>query len=393
MKRNIIYLYSHPIQYFAPLSRKLAQSEAFDVLVCYCSDYGVKAYQDKEFNQVIQWDIPLLEGYTSKFLKNKARNPGIGKGFFGLMNWEILKVLRTQPKSYIIVHGWGYFTNVLTLLMGKFYGHTVCLRGESPLNQELLNSPRKIGIRKFLFRRLLFPRISKFLYIGAQNKAFYQFYGIKEDQLIFAPYSIDNERFSQAYETYKDAKLELRKELNLPADRRIFLFSGKYIDKKRPLDLLAAFAQLNDPNAQLVFVGDGELRTEMEAFIKSQNVQNVTLTGFVNQTVIPKYYAIADVFVMCSQVGETWGLSTNEAMNFALPLILSDLTGSSSNLVEEGVNGYVFKMGDIPALAEKMRLMMQHTPEHLQQMGARSKTLIKTYSYDTIVASLEAHLK
>ncbi|MEM8526293.1 MAG: glycosyltransferase family 4 protein [Bacteroidota bacterium] len=392
MKKRLILLYSHPIQYFAPLSRALAKSDEFEVLVCYCSDHGVKAYEDEEFNQTVQWDIPLLEGYESLFLKNYARNPGISKGFRGLINWGILKVLRQQPKSFVMVHGWGYLTTVLTLLVARAYGHTVCLRGESPLSHEAQYSPKQLKRRKRFFQHLLFPRIDKFFYIGSQNKAFYQHYGVKEEQLIFAPYSIDNERFGKAYEQYKDQKRSLREELNLPLEKRIFLFSGKYIDKKRPMDLLRAFAQIKTENAQLVFVGDGPLREEMETFIAEKNLSNITLTGFVNQSVIPKYYAIADVFVMCSKEGETWGLSTNEAMNFALPLVLSDLTGSSSDLVVKGKNGYVFPTGDITALCEKLEWMLAHSEEELQAMGAYSKQLIPRYSYETIVKELSKAL-
>ncbi|MEL6943357.1 MAG: glycosyltransferase family 4 protein, partial [Bacteroidota bacterium] len=385
MKKRLLFLYSHPIQYFAPLSRALAQSDEFEVLVCYCSDHGVKAYKDEEFNQTVQWDIPLLEGYESIFLKNYARNPGLSKGFRGLVNWGILKVLRQQPKSYVIVHGWGYLTTVLTLLVARAYGHTVCLRGESPLSHEAQYSSKQAKRRKRFFQHFLFPRIDKFLYIGSQNKAFYQKFGVKEEQLIFAPYSIDNERFGKAYESYRNEKESLRQELNLPLDKRILLFSGKYIDKKRPMDLLRAFAQLKNEAAHLIFVGDGPLRQEMEAFIAMENLSNITLTGFVNQSIIPKYYAIADLFVMCSQEGETWGLSTNEAMNFALPLVLSDLTGSSSDLVVEGKNGYVFPTGKVEALREKLELMLSFSDEKLLEMGAFSKQLIPKYSYDTIV--------
>ncbi len=73
-------------------------------------------------------------------------------------------------------------------------------------------------------------------------------------------------------------------------------------------------------------------------------MENVHLTGFINQSVIPKYYAIGDAFVMCSQEGETWGLSVNEAMNFALPIVVSDMVGCSEDLVEEGQNGYHLQM-------------------------------------------------
>ncbi|MEM9884486.1 MAG: glycosyltransferase family 4 protein [Bacteroidota bacterium] len=392
MKKRLIFLYSHPIQYFAPLSRKLAQSDQFEVLVCYCSDHGVQAYKDEEFNQTVQWDIPLLQGYTSIFLKNYKRNGGISKGFFGLMNWGILKVLRQQPKSYIIVHGWGYLTQLLTLVVGRTYGHRVCLRGESPLSHEAQYSEKQRRRRKRFFQHFLFPRIQKFLYIGSQNKAFYKKYGVREEQLIFAPYSIDNERFGAAYEKYKAQKEQLRTVLDLPLDRRIFLFSGKFIDKKRPMDLLRAFAQLQNKKAHLVFVGDGPLRPEMEDFIQKKEVKNVTLTGFINQSIIPQYYAVADIFVMCSQEGETWGLSTNEAMNFALPLVLSDLTGSSSDLVNEGKNGFVFETGNLAALKAKLAQMLVLSDDELKAMGTVSKKMIENYSYEVIVRQLAEHL-
>src|ERR1700759_5376042 len=96
---------------------------------------------------------------------------------------------------------------------------------------------------------------------------------------------------------------------------------------------------------------EGGLRKEMETFITKNQRRQVSLTGFVNQSRIPLYYAVADVFVMCSGMGETWGLSVNEAMNFETPVIVSATCGCAADLVEEGVNGWVFPTGDIPALA------------------------------------------
>ena len=47
---------------------------------------------------------------------------------------------------------------------------------------------------------------------------------------------------------------------------------------------------------------------------------------------------------MASSFGETWGLSVNEAMNFKLPIVVSNLTGSSSDLVCSNKNGYTFEL-------------------------------------------------
>lgn len=83
----------------------------------------------------------------------------------------------------------------------------------------------------------------------------------------------------------------------LPVDKKIMLFSGKYILKKRPMDLLQAYYSLNDDNSALVFLGDGELRNEMEEYISRYNLIHVILTGFKNQSEVGKYFAAADILL------------------------------------------------------------------------------------------------
>src|SRR5690606_23631087 len=98
-----------------------------------------------------------------------------------------------------------------------------------------------------------------------------------------------------------------------------------------------------------------------------------------------EYYAISNVFVMCSSFGETWGLSVNEAMNFNLPIILSNLTGSAHDLVEEGINGYIFETGNVNQLSKQLyNLLYNNTLTWTNS----SQDIIKKYSYDTIASSL-----
>ena len=387
-KHRVLFLNSHPIQYFAPLYQALNKQKDIDLTVLYCSGHGLSGELDQEFGVQVKWDIPVLEGYRSLFLKNNSYNPGI-YGFLGLMNFGIVKHLFKLPKSTLIVHGWGYFTNVLAIIFGKLAGHTVCLRGESPISHEHNRSKRSLILRKLFFGKILFRLPDYFLYIGNENKAFYRLYGVSENKLLFAPYAVDNKRFQLAYKKLAFHKHELRKKLGLPQDKKVILFSGKYIDKKRPLDLLLAFNQSQyRQESYLVFMGDGELRPEMESFIKKNNLHNVLLTGFINQSNVPEYYAAADIFVMCSQGGETWGLSTNEAMNFQLPILLSDLTGSSGDLVHEGLNGYVFQTGNIDDFTEKLDRLLSLPKEELNIMGKRSGKIIDQYSYHQIISAI-----
>ena len=383
--KDVIFINSHPIQYFAPLYKYMNEN-GVKTKAWYCSDESIKGGLDKQFGVKVKWDIPLLEGYESQFYKNYSWKPSHSTGFFGLMNFGIIKSLFKIPPSIFVVHGWNYFSHLSVILLGKMAGHTVCLRCEMPLNQEVLKTGWKMNAKKFILKHIVFPRVNNFLYIGTQNRLFYKSYGIKDDQLVFCPYSVDDQRFRREKDLLKPTVKNLKEKFGIPVDAKVILYAGKYMDKKKPMDLLHAFKALNNPSCWLVMVGDGELRGEMEQFIKANNLQNILLTGFINQSQVAEYYAISDVFVMCSTIGETWGLSVNEAMNFGMPVVISHLTGCAGDMVINGDNGYVFETGNSADLALKLynvliakKLTMKTNPE----------MLVDKHSYHTIATNIK----
>jgi hypothetical protein len=67
---HLAYLVSHPIQYQAPLLRRIAREPGIDLTVLFGSDFSVRGYKDEGFGVEVAWDTPLLEGYKSEFLKS-----------------------------------------------------------------------------------------------------------------------------------------------------------------------------------------------------------------------------------------------------------------------------------------------------------------------------------
>jgi len=349
----------------------------------YGSDESIKGGMDKQFGTQVKWDIPLLQGYEYHFFKNYSWKPSHFNGFLGLISLGMIRRLFTMPKSVIVVHGWHYFTHLMVLMLGKMLGHTVCLRCEMPYNQEKLKTGWKQSLKKFGLKYILFPRVNYFLNIGTQNRLFYQSLGIPDNRILFIPYSVDNGRFREERQKY-DRQL-LRSNLGIGENDYVILYSGKYMHKKRPLDLLNAYIKLNKSNCWLILVGEGELRGEIEALIKQHNLTRVILTGFVNQSQIAEYYAISDVFVMCSTIGETWGLSVNEAMNFDLPLIVSNQTGCALDLVKPGVNGYLFETGNVNDLSVQLQKLLYGKQLTL---SITSEQIVDEYSYATIARNI-----
>ncbi len=69
---------THPIQYYAPLFRLLAKEPGIELKVFYTwsqSQQGAK--YDIDFGKMIEWDIPLLDGYSYEFVNNVAKDPGL----------------------------------------------------------------------------------------------------------------------------------------------------------------------------------------------------------------------------------------------------------------------------------------------------------------------------
>jgi glycosyltransferase involved in cell wall biosynthesis len=377
------FFLSHPIQYVSPLLRELSKS--FNLKVYYYG--GKEAFQiEKGFGQEIKWDIPLFDGYNSAFLKNSSYAKSMSTKFTNAINFDIFNILKKAESDIVIVNGWAYMSDWFVLIAAKLFGHKVWMRAEMPWNQELMKpNSLKRSLKFWIFKNIIFKFfVQRFLYIGKQNKAFYLNHGVAEHKLIFAPYAVENERFN-SQKSFD--KISYRQKYNIAADSTIILFSGKLIDKKRPIDLLKAFQRLDHKKAVLFYLGDGPLRGQIEKEVVKYQIKNVIISGFINQTEIGNIYNMSDVFVMCSGVGETWGLSVNEAMNFGLPIIVSETCGSAHDLVENEINGFMFKEGAIDDLRIYLDLICSDALLRVK-FGQSSEKKIGEFSHKMTTANI-----
>ena len=353
-------LTTHPIQYQVPLWRELAHR--IELEVWYLSDQGQRESFDRGFGKTFSWDVDMLAGYSHRFLKTRPRRAEINR-FRGARIGSLSKLFKEQGTKALLINGWHPQAYWQAAFQANRVGVPVFLRAET-------NDLRHISWMKGLIRRplleYLFRRITTFLTIGKANRRFYQSYGVPENKLVDSPYCVDNNRFSEAARTLRPQRNEIRDEWGIPRDAVCFLFSGKLIDKKHPLDVLQAFDSLPSEHSNspvkgpmhLLVVGDGALRAFCEEranqSVRDQGRRSITFTGFLNQTEMPKAYVAADCLVLPSDAGETWGLVVNEAMACGLPAIVSDQVGCGPDLIDGGLTGDIFSMGDTGRLAAAM---------------------------------------
>ena len=387
-KFKLLILASHPIQYQCPFFKELSGCSEIDLTVYFCSNWGVEKYFDAGFGRTFKWDTNLLEGFNHEVLKNYSLFPNPST-FFGLVNWDLIQKLKKEKFNVVWIHGWNSFSNLLAMFICFLRGIPVLLRSETTLLPHL--PEYKIFLKKLILSNL-FKRISAFLAIGTYNKEFYVEYGVPKEKIFLVPYSVNNDYFISKANELIPQKEKLRKKYNIPADNPAILFSGKLISKKNPFDLLKAFEIVSkEINSSLVFVGDGGLRKELEQYVVKNQIKNVYFMGFRNQTELPDFYSLADVFVLPSGF-EPWGLVVNEAMCFGLPVIVSDQVGAGGDLVVDGENGYIFSVGNINTLSKYLIDFLQNETKR-KEFGLCSKEKIKRWSYEEEIKGLIKALK
>jgi glycosyltransferase involved in cell wall biosynthesis len=167
----------------------------------------------------------------------------------------------------------------------------------------------------------------------------------------------------------------------------VVVFCAKFIAKKRPMDLLQAMALLQQPSEppiHLLMVGTGELLEACQAYA-AQHRLPVTFAGFLNQSEMPKAYVAADVQVLPSDDGETWGLVINEGMACGLSAVVSDRVGCQADLVEPGITGEMFPLGDGAALADCLRRLAAN-PTRRAAMAEAARQRVAGYGIEQMVA-------
>ena len=369
---RIGFLHTHPIQYVAPLYQHLTRHWEAKITALYLSDYSVRGGSDRGFGRGVQWDIDLVEGYDTRFVRGAERR-GEATGFLSSIAPLLWREIRSGGFDALIVHGHTPAAMVLAAAAAKASRISVLMRCETHL-----------GLRRSRLKRLLrgpligslYRRFDAVLAIGSANREFYRAMGVQEDRMFLMPYAVDNRRFMAASRLSAAERGEMRASLGVGDNRPIVLYAGKFQPRKRPDDLLRAAALLNREEMpfQLAMIGSGEMEPRLRTMAHDLRLTNVCFTGFVNQSALPRYYGACDVFVLPS-VDEPWGLAINEAMCAGLPIVASSEIGCVPDLVRDGRNGRVFPAGNIAALAEALSSLIVDTAPR-ERMGQASREII-----------------
>jgi glycosyltransferase involved in cell wall biosynthesis len=352
---KVLWLASHPIQYQAPLFRALAAR--CELTVAFAHRQTAEQQARAGYGVAFDWDVDLLGGYRSAFLRPAARRPSIER-FWQCRSDDVEPLIEREKFDAVVLGGWNLYVYWQALAAARRRGIPALVRTDSRAQ------PAEPAWRRAL-RRLAYPamlgRFSGFLAAGTQSREYLERHGAPASRIFVCPHTVDVGRFGNGR---AGDRLAARARLGLPGDARLVAFVGRLVEGKRPLDACEGVAKAPGGH-QLVCIGEGPLAPAIEAAARRLGV-TAHLAGFRNQGELPAWLQACDVLVLPS-ASETWGLVANEALAAGCPAILSDAAGSAADLAAFAPAVQVYPCGDVARLAACLERAAAADPAAVQQ--------------------------
>ncbi len=355
--------------------RLVAAAPDIALTVAYCSLPEPKLWRGPEYLTKQLFTNALPEGYEWIGIPNTAHRPRLDR-FWGLWNPRIVSLIRRGAYDCCIVYGYGYASCWMAMAAARWVGTPLVLTTDATTLESVSGSRWRL-----LCKRMLLPWIYRSAdLVMAPSTATVRFLvglGVPSSRVVCTPYVVDNDNIRRIADATDRAAIRAR--WSIPYDAVVAVFCAKFLERKRPLDLIRAFAEANVERSYLVMVGDGPLRRDVERCIGELGIADrVRLLGLVPYDELPTVYAASDLLVHPAS-HEPWGLPINEAMVCGIPAIVTDRVGAGADLVIAGSTGYVYPNGDVAALTTLLRGVLSR-PAELQRMGRQAQERMRSWS-------------
>lgn len=299
-------------------------------------------------------------------------------------DWErggqAIEVLKREQAKVVVVNGYNDPGRLRVLRWCHRNGVPSLIWSDSNIAGESRVSRRK-ALLKQRFVRYVLSLVDGVFACGRMGKEFWMFFGAKAENIFIAPYEPSYDAIQQITSA---EIIAVSDQLGLARDRRRIIFSGRLVPAKRPDLLLEAFTRIANerPDWDLVMLGDGELRSQLQSMLPSELQSRVSWIPFSNDMrEVFALYKLCDILVLPSDY-EPWALVINEAVAAGLAVVASDRVAAAAELVTDvvsgyGANGCIVPAGDMPKLADALRHATH--PDVIDQMKAAAPTALKRW--------------
>lgn len=200
-------------------------------------------------------------------------------------------------------------------------------------------------------------------------------FGVDPNRTVIIPWGTEIEHFVPKPDNGpKTVDRKLRSSVHGPRSKGITLFCSRSWEPIYGVDVLAkAFVKVAtvNPEVNLILLGGGSQGTKIRQILMNGGVlERVHFGGQIGQRDLPRWYHMSDLYISPSHVDGS-SVTLMEALASGLPCLVSDISGNKE-WIEEGVNGWLFRDGDVDDLAVKILYAIQH-PKSFKQIGEAAR--------------------
>lgn len=316
--------------------------------------------------------------YGKPFFKNLQETLEAEKPDVLIVNWPYILHFAMSPSF------WNWFQQTGIKLINRDIPFNIPTWGKvkeyyfggNNLNEDFSLNQKK-GTAGYLWflgvtvaRRIYLRRAAAHIYYTDEARSIIGSYGIPQEKIFITSNSPDTDELLAAYD-------QVREEPPiLPPNPHRLIHVGRLVKWKRVDLIIEAVKRLQTkyPAIELVVVGYGPEEEKWKALaVESGVADRVKFVGGVYDSLSLGRYLSASAIYVLAGMG---GLSINDAMCFARPVICSVADGTEKRLVREDYNGLYFENGSADSLTEKIDYLLAD-PNRVQTFGERSLQIIR----------------
>jgi glycosyltransferase involved in cell wall biosynthesis len=240
-----------------------------------------------------------------------------------------------------------------------------------------------------LLNWILFRRCELLIYVSHAQRRYWRARGLRARRDIVIQNGVDTEHFADRLTVAQRA--QARAEFGFTPDDYVIGLCASLRPEKAHEDLLLALQRLRQQGvpAKALMIGDGPRRAQIEHRIMQLQLQGAAvITGY--RPDVRACIACCDVMTLTSHAVETFSMAALESMALGKPLVMSRIGGAEEQ-VRQGVNGFLFEVGDIEALT--LHLVTLSDPQQRRTMGEAARQIVHgTFTAERMMAAFTREL-
>ena len=358
---NIPNPYRVPL--FNELSKQLKNDNIHLKIIFANKTYKRRLFQLNEND--FQFDYAFLDNEAITVGNNNENTYFTYKGLY--------QQLKNEKPDSIIVSGFSSAT--LKVLLYSLITRTPYIIW----NGSIAKKGRKDSFIRTLQRKLLTHFAKAFIAYGTKAKSYLMSIGAADEKVFIATNTVDTWFFETATN-------ECRKSIHNDGLNH-FLYLGYLVPRKNVGLLIDIANELKQKRNDFCIdiIGDGESREQLELKVKNLDLsQFVKFHGFKQKNELPPYFANTKALLFQTDF-DIWGLVLNEAMAAGVPCLSSANAGASSDLIQNGHNGYFVDYENKADIIEKINFIIEN-PEKATEMGKRASEFMHANANVSICA-------